>query len=103
MPECDLQNQTLGLRTCTALPPVILDLMSLPHSGVPDIPGTLQREPAVGHLKQYVADLLQMRNYRYGNQRIESLVSFARTKPDLFSLDSQELNLSALPVNIFKN
>ncbi|CAM0137936.1 Dcp1p-Dcp2p decapping enzyme complex alpha subunit [Umbelopsis sp. WA50703] len=39
--------------------------MNTPHSEVPDIPGTLQQEPALGYLKQYVADLLQMRNYRF--------------------------------------
>jgi hypothetical protein len=39
--------------------------MAVPHSTVPDIPGALQYEPALGHLKQYVANLLQMRGYRY--------------------------------------
>lgn len=39
--------------------------MAAPHSAVPDIPGVLQYEPALSHLKQYVANLLQMRSYRY--------------------------------------
>ncbi|KAH8553433.1 mRNA capping enzyme, catalytic domain-containing protein [Umbelopsis sp. PMI_123] len=39
--------------------------MSSPHSGVPDIPGALQYEPTLGNLKQYVANLLQMRSYRF--------------------------------------
>jgi hypothetical protein len=49
-------------------PLVALVHMSSPHSGVPDIPGALQYEPTLGNLKQYVANLLQMRSYRYVNQ-----------------------------------
>jgi hypothetical protein len=61
------QNETyFGLRIRSlSFTTAQLGLMASPHSEVPDIPGILQYEPTLGHLKQYVADLLQMRNYRY--------------------------------------
>lgn len=57
--------------------------MAAPHSAVPDIPGALQYEPALSHLKQYVANLLQMRSYRYVSEPFIEAKSYYLIYQDL--------------------
>jgi len=59
--------------------------MASPHSGVPDIPGILQHEPALRYLKDYVAGLLQLRSYRFPGAQP---VSFG--KQHLADLESED-------------